>query len=249
MRKLVFLLLFLLKSSTGSFASADYSAYWQKANKFYNAKEYDSAAIYYEKILKSSVEDAVVYYNLGNSYYRLNLIGPAILNYERALRLDPSYKDAKDNLLLTQARISNRIQGVPEIFFVQWWHSVTSGNKAGVWAIISLLTFLSIIGILLAKRLGKLEQAPPQVIIILSILWIFTLVLALAAANNNMNSGRGVVMHADVPFFSTPQSRKAQSLVPEGTTVKWKSETENWVEVALPDGRRGWMEKKMLIKI
>lgn len=249
MKKLLILLLFLIKSSIGGFASTGYTTFWQKANKFYDTKEYDSAAYYYEKITTSNPDDAVVYYNLGNTYYRLNLIGPAVLNYERAIRLNPSYKEAKDNLLLTQARIPNRIQGIPEIFFVQWWHTVTHGTKAGLWALICLLLFLSTIGILLAKRFNKLEQVPPQLTIALSITWLVSLVFAFTSANNKIDSKRGVVMQPDAPFMINPQSNKPQSLVPEGTTVKWKSDTENWVETTLPDGRKGWMQKAMLIKI
>ena len=242
-------MLFLLQSSLASFASSDYSAFWQKANKFYETKEYDSAAYYYEKITASHPDNAIVYYNLGNTYYRLNLIGPAVVNYERALRLEPSYKEAKDNLTLTQNRINNRIQSIPDIFFVKWWHSVTHGTKAEFWAVICLILFLSAMGIMLAKRFNRLEQIPAQLTIALSSLWILTLFLAFTSANNKTNSGRGVVMQADAPFMLSPQSNKPQSLVPEGTTVKWKSETENWVEIVLPDGRNGWMQKTMLIKI
>ena len=94
--------------------------WWQKGNKFYAQKQYDSAAYYYEKLAVQKPKDAVLYYNLGNSYYKLNDIGLAVLNYERALHLDPGYKDAEDNLILTQSRIANRIQGSEDIFFVRW---------------------------------------------------------------------------------------------------------------------------------
>src|SRR4051812_15187191 len=88
-------------------AAPSYSAQWEKAGNFYSNKQYDSAAYYYEQIAALKPRNAAVYYNLGNSYYRLNLIGPAVLNYERALHIDPSYKEAQDNLSLTQSRITN----------------------------------------------------------------------------------------------------------------------------------------------
>lgn len=248
MRKLLFLLVIALNSING-FASSDYNQYWQKANKFYEQKEYDSAAHYYEQIAKQRPDKAVIYYNLGNTYYRLNLIGPAVLNYERALRIDPSYKEANDNLWLTQSRIPNRIQGVPEIFFVRWWHGLTHGNKAGVWAFISLGLFLAVIGIRFAKNFGKLETLPGQVTVILSVLWALCIVFAFTSARNKASGSKAVVMKQDAPFLLDHKNNKPQSLVPEGTTVKYGTEQGDWVEIRLPDGRSGWMSKSDLAKI
>lgn len=248
MRILLLLLFFLIKNGVPAFASPDYDKLWQQANKFYEQKIYDSAAFYYEGIASGKPEDADVYYNLGNTYYRLNLIGPAVLNYERALRIDPDYKDAKDNLLLTQNRIGNRIQSAPEIFFVKWWKAWTHGSRAGMWAVLSLILFLALIGAILARRFNKV-QFPPQVTIALVFLYFITLVLAFFSASHKKDSGRGVVMKQDTPLVAAPQSTKSQSLVPEGTTVKWGSENGGMVEVTLPDGRSGWMSKAALEKI
>ena len=76
---------YLLILSTALFANVDYNKLWGIANKHYSQKNYDSAVIYYEKIAASHPQDAVIYYNLGNAYYKLNQITPAIINYEMAL--------------------------------------------------------------------------------------------------------------------------------------------------------------------
>ena len=47
-----------------------------------------SAIQIYESLLRKG-ESADVYYNLGNSYYKINEIAKAILNYEKALLLQP----------------------------------------------------------------------------------------------------------------------------------------------------------------
>ena len=54
---------------------ADTAGDWAKANAFYQQKNYDSAAVYYEKIAAGKPRQAAVFYNLGNTYYRLNRIG------------------------------------------------------------------------------------------------------------------------------------------------------------------------------
>ena len=116
--------LFLLMTSH-SFA-ADNNMYWKKATSFYLQKQYDSAANYFELIAASKPQNAELYYNLGNVYYRMNRIAPAVLNYERALRINPSYTEAQDNLAITHARINNHTLPADDIFFVEWWKSITA---------------------------------------------------------------------------------------------------------------------------
>jgi len=58
----------------------------------------------------TGVADPRVLYNLANAYFKLGRLGPAILNYERALRLDPSDQDARDNLELARGQIRDRIE-------------------------------------------------------------------------------------------------------------------------------------------
>lgn len=247
MKQLICFLLVLL--SFGAHADSSYDAWWQKANTLYQQKQYDSAAVYFEKLAALKPEEAVVYYNLGNTYYRLNRIGPAVLNYERALQLDPSDKKAKDNLSLAQSRISNRIQASPDIFFVQWWKWLVQGSKESTWAVLAILLFLGIIGLMLARRLGKLQAVPPQVTGIMWGVWLVLLLLSFFSAQHKADSKKAVVMQNDAPLLADPRQTKSQSLIPEGTTVKWKGEISGWVEVSLPDGRTGWMQQNLLAKI
>lgn len=248
MRTLV-LLLFITALSTASIASPDYNKLWSAANRNYQLKQYDSAAYYYEQVAAAKPTEAVIYFNLGNTYYRLNDIGKAVLNYERALQINPSYKEAKENLLLTQSRIVNRIPTIPDIFFVAWWKSVTDGNKAGIWAILSIIAFLLLIGTLAARRMGKLQNTPPQLTIGLSIVWMVLLSLAFFSAKNKITANTAVVMRDDTPFMRSPKRGQPISTIPEGTVVKLKNKDKGWIETELPDGRTGWIRDTYLEKI
>jgi tetratricopeptide (TPR) repeat protein len=231
-------------------AAGDQNDYWKKGNDYYQQKQYDSAAYYFEQIATLKPRNAEVYYNLGNTYYRLNRISFAVLNYERALRTDPSYKDAKDNLLLAQSRISNYIPATEDIFFVNWWRSLTSGTKATAWSVCALICFILIIGLLSAKRMEKLNiSLPPQFTGLLGFLCGCFLLLAFAASRHMEVHNRAVVMQNDAPLMNNEQKGKPLILVPEGTTVKIQTEKGTWAEVALPDGRSGWIELNLINKI
>lgn len=248
MRKSFWISSILLICSFQLFASPA-NDWWQKGNAFYKQKQYDSAAHYYEKLAAEKPNNAELYYNLGNVYYKLNLIGPAVLNYERALHLEPGYKEAEDNLILTQSRIANRIQGGDDIFFVKWWKTLTQIDNAGFWAISSLVLFLALLALLLGKRMGRFEiSLHRQVIITLSILFLLCLILSYSSASRN-ESHAAVVMQQDAPLLNSRTNNKPLTLVPEGTTVKIEDEQDAWMEVKLPDGRSGWMERSYLSRI
>jgi len=253
MKRIITTITILLFLALQSMAGVAYSDIWNKANQLYQHREYDSAANYYEQIAAQNPQDAVVYYNLGNTYYKLNRIGVAVLNYERALRIQPDYKEAKDNLILTQSRISNRMPVVNDIFFVQWWKSLVHGNHANVFAVLCLLVFLAIIGLLLKARLYKNNTLiQTRITGILGCVFGVLLILAFASANNKTKHNKAVVIQSDAPLINNQTQGKQKIYVPEGTIIELKtesSENNGLVEVMLPDGRYGWMQKNLITKI
>jgi tetratricopeptide (TPR) repeat protein len=239
------LVFFTLQSS-----AIDYNRLWKQGNAFYEQRQYDSAAYYFEQIAVLKPQNAEVYYNLGNTYYRLNKIAPAVLNYERALRINPGYKEAKDNLALAQGRISNHIAPVSDIFFVRWWESLTAPDMVTAWAVFALVAFIVIIAIAFAKRFQRAGSGiPVQVQGILGLVCFCFLILAFSSARSVTDQDKAVVMENDAPLMSAEQKGKPLMLVPEGTTVKILNEKGMWVEVSLPDGRSGWLQQDVLDKI
>ena len=250
MKKLIQISAILLFTAIRSFAAGNYTAQWQKATTFYQQTQYDSAAYYFEQVAAPHPLNAELYYNLGNTYYRLNKIPQAVLNYQRALQINPDYKEAKDNLTLTEARISNHIQPAGDIFFIEWWQHLTHPNKTGAYAIASLLVFALIIASMLARRYLKSGSSiPVQLPGLLGFVCVCLLVLAFSSAGRATRSVGAVVMQNDAPLMNSEQKGKPLSLIPEGTTVKITGEKGTWVEVTLPDGRIGWLQQSIIDKI
>jgi len=241
----------LLFVSVATFASDDPATLWQRGNALYARKDYDSAAQCYEQIAASHPQNATLYYNLGNAYYRQNKVGLAVLNYERALAIKPDYKEAQDNLALTQNRMSGRLPSVGDIFFVQWWNNVTAGRKQLQWAILALVFFVAIVGSLAynATKGRKGFRLPSQAIGILAFCWLCLLVLAIASAQNSRNSSGAVVMQNDTPLMMSEQPGKPTAVLPEGTIVKVHGAHGDFVEVTIPDGRTGWVHQAFISKI
>ena len=250
MRNILLISAILFYSVSYCAAAGNYGTQWQKANDLYSQKQYDSAAVLLEQIASLKPQNAVVYYNLGNTYYRLNKVTLAVLNYERALRMDPEYKDAKDNLVLAQARISNHIVGAEDIFFLNWWQSTTRAGMATTWAVSALVFFILFILLLLFRRYrGGGLSIPVQLPGIAVFVCICFLVLAFVSAQRAEEHLTGVVMLNDAPLMNNEQKGKPLILVPEGTTVTIKGEKGTWLEVTMPDGRKGWLQQNVIEKI
>lgn len=251
MRKLFAIIITLLTGLGQAHAVPAHGDVWQKGNAFYQQKQYDSAAFYYEQLAAQKPRNADIYYNLGNTYYRLNKVALAVLNYERALKIAPDNKQAKDNLMLAQERISNRIHGSEPIFFIRWWESITRPGLATAWSIVALITFSLFVLLLYLRRYSKTYsgKVPAQLLGLLAFVFCLLIILSISAANNSTTDSTAVIMMNDAPLMNPELKDKPLLLIPEGTTVRIRTERQGWMEISLPDGRAGWIRQDMAIKI
>ena len=242
---------FLLFAISRSFAADNIADAWQKGNELYQQKKYDSAAVYFSRVAASRPHSTDVYYNLGNTYYRMDKIGLAILNYERALHADPDNKNAKANLLVAQNHMSNHVQEADTLFLVTWWDVLISASRQRTWALLSLLLFVAIVAVMWVRKksnkAGARKVSP--LLVTLGVVWLCTTVLAIASAANSAGDNSAVVMQEDAPLMMEARPGKAVSLIPEGTLVQIKGSKGSYIAVTLPDGRTGWMKQELVNKI
>lgn len=120
-----------------------------QANAQYAEGNYAEAATTYQEILAEQ-PTAEVYYNLGNAYFKQGELAQAILAYERALRIDPSYKDAKYNLQFAQSRILDNIEDTQSFFLSNWLKAIRNALSIQTWMVVSIALFiLTLVGFFL----------------------------------------------------------------------------------------------------
>src|ERR1700722_14152406 len=71
---------------------------WEAANAAYQQGKYEEAKVDYLQLVDAGQYSADLFYNLGNVWFKLGDQGRAILNYERALMLNPQLDEAGSNL-------------------------------------------------------------------------------------------------------------------------------------------------------
>lgn len=134
--------------------SSDDNVTKAEGDSAYMRNDYASAIQIYESLLKKG-EAAEVYYNLGNSYYKAGDIAKAILNYERALLLQPGNADIRANLEIARSKTIDKVVSVPDIFFVAWTKSLINCLSVDAWAKLGVAFFI----LLLVSFLFLLLQA------------------------------------------------------------------------------------------
>ena len=119
-----------------------------EADKAYRERNYQQAITDYEHLLKAG-ESASLYYNLGNAYFRTDNVTKAILNYERALLLDPGNRDIRFNLQFAKSKTIDKFADADEMFFVTWYREIVNFMSVDGWAITSIFTIiLALLGFL-----------------------------------------------------------------------------------------------------
>ena len=129
------LYLFLLISQV-FFAQSSF----EKGNALYQKGQYQEAVQVYENIIKEDkLHSAELYFNLGNSYYKLNKVAPSIYNYEKALVLKPNDPATLNNLKFAKKLTIDEIKEVPKVGFAKLIQNFTSIFDYNTWAKISVV--------------------------------------------------------------------------------------------------------------
>lgn len=224
------------------------------ADSAYAAADYATAVHIYEQLLSEHGESAEVYYNLGGAYYKMNEIARSILNYERALLLDPSDADIKFNLELARAKAVDKNALITELFLTRWYRDFVAIMNPDAWAKTSILCFIILISFLVLFIFSK-KSKTKKIIFIFALLSLLCSVLAgLIASNQTAKLERreyAIIMDPSVVVRSTPSENGTELFVlHEGKKVKINDDSmKAWKEIELEDGNIGWLSAESIEKI
>lgn len=223
-----------------------------EANTLYNESAYDSAARVYESIINKGYSSATLYYNLGNTYYKLRNYPLAILYYEKSLKLDPNNIDTKHNIEIAKAFISDKIEEVPEFFLKTWWNKLGNIFTINTWAIISLIIFgllLLCLFLYLTARTRALKKSMFFSSLLMIILVVGTFSISFKKYNYIKNHNEGIIIIPTITVKSSPSSSSVDLFVlHEGSKVKILDETDNWGKIKIANGSTGWLPTSAIIK-
>lgn len=220
------------------------SELFEKANSAYEAGRYEEAAAGYETILGYGLKDPRVLYNLGNAFFKMGRLGPAILNYERASRFDPSDQEIRDNLEFALGRIRDRVRE-PEIPYPiqviqDTLDSISSGVVSGIFLAAYLLT-CTLAGLVILARRGAARRGAAYASAGAGLLLLIAS-LALAYKIREDTARHAIVMQDRVDVRSGPaEDNTVLFTVHEGTRLDVRNRLDGWCQVSLPNAWSGWI--------
>lgn len=243
MKKLSIILILLCGLVQFTYAAATK----EEADQAYQKEDYPAAIEKYEAILATEGESADIYYNLGNSYYKAKNMAKAVLNYERALLLNPGDADIRFNLEMARSKTVDQITPVSEVFIVTWMRSLVNVMSEREWSIVGIVSFWIMLAALTVYIFGRR-------VIIKKVGFIGMVVFLLVSLGSNVfadtqkgeliNRAGAIVMTPSLTVKSTPNESGTDLFVlHEGTKVYIEdSSMKEWKEIRLEDGKKGWVK-------
>jgi tetratricopeptide (TPR) repeat protein len=240
MRRSIHILALLLFLIGGRPASAQATAQFTKANQEYSAGDFNAAVNDYEELVRSGQDTPNLFYNLGNAYFRKNDFGRAILNYERALALDPHHPEAQANLRLArdEARALELIPSKLERLL-----AFATPNQYAIAAAIAFWVCAFCIATAIFNRRRSRSA------IALSILSLSTFAIGVfgvwQVSHGRNDAGLAIVTSENVDArLATADNANRVLTLPAGSEVRIVSQRGDWIYAALPNNLRGWMPAK-----
>jgi tetratricopeptide (TPR) repeat protein len=218
----------------------------EQANAAYAAQDFRQAAQSYETVLDENGPSATIYYNLGNAYYRLNQLAPALLNYERALLLEPGNRDIRFNLEIARLKTVDKIEPVGEFFLAQGFNALKNRYGTNTWSTLALIGFLLLIACLFlfffSRRIALKKTG--------FYAGLLFLVFCLSANIFAYNQKKTLTHHTTAIIFSPTTTIKSAPdnsgtdlfILHEGTKVQVTNQLGEWNEIETADGNVGWIQ-------
>jgi len=219
---------------------------FSKGNALYNEGKFQEAITTYESILTTKVHSAELYFNLANSYYKLNRIAPSIYYYEKALQLSPKDADIINNLAFAQNMTIDAIEKVPEVGFSKFINKITNSFSFDTWATISVSCIIIFVILFLAyyfayttlkKRLSFISS------FIALFLAFITLFFAFQKQTIDKKNNPAIVFSQESDVKMEPNLRSEIAFqLHEGTKIQVLDYyNETWVKIQLDNGKIGWI--------
>lgn len=242
---------------------AEANAEWQQGLDAYSGKEYGEAKSSFEKVAEMGYVSADLYYNLGNTYFKLGQqhdhpfaegeLGRAILNYRRALKLDPTMEDARYNLDIAQD-YTNDAEPLPLSVMGSMWSGLQGLMSSNGWTITSIVILVVALGLVMLYLLSSaviLRKVAFFVAITLIFAFVITTILAIAQRSASSDSSEAVILCNDsISVHASPDnSSKVIRQPSQGVSVYILRTHGDWTEIEFVDGEKGWLPSKSVERV
>ena len=228
----------LLLLSINSLASEQL---FSRANEAYKNTNYNTAITFYDSIISLGLESHELYFNLGNCYYKNKDWANAIWHYEKSLQLDENQKTL-ENLQLTNLRIIDRIEEIPQLFYKRWWKKFIGLFNTYIWQYMTIIFIWFILIIRLLKQFTFIKKSYfSNFLYLIAIILLF---ITYSSHHANQNKNEAIIFSSAITVNSAPSEKSInQFSLHSGTKVEIVDQIGEWLNIKLANGNSGWIRK------
>ncbi|MBN2461580.1 MAG: tetratricopeptide repeat protein [Candidatus Cloacimonetes bacterium] len=230
-----------------------YQDVFSSAVTAYEKRNYNEALQNFLSLENEGIKNADLYHNIGNCYFRLNILGKAILYYKRALKLAPTHKATARNLEYILTFTKDKQAQEEKDIISKTWHDIYSSLPLNFLAILLLVNFLAIIviiNIIILKYRNRDRTVP---VFILSLLLVLLVILSILSYSRwyKLHSDREAVLIASTAIgYSGPDEEFTRVFtIHEGIIFEVEKEDAEWSLIQLPNGLGGWIRSEALERV
>ena len=219
---------------------------FENANSAYNAGQFENAVMLYKEILESGQHSAELYFNLANSYYRLNQVGESIFYFEKAKQLKPTDEDIIVNSNFAQNMAIDAVEVLPKSQITQLREKTIGLFSQDGWAffIILLAWFLIFFwGLYLWNKVPVIKRTFFIFTLVLGSLLMGSLSIGVIKSSMTADTTYGILFNKKIEVWAEPNSRaEVLFLLHEGTKVQMLDQLQEWQKIRIANGSEGWIK-------
>lgn len=184
----------------------------------------------------------------------------ALVNYERALKLDPTNSDARANLDFVKGKITDRQIDQGSVMETLW-DNVVGMFKADTWAWIAVVLFALFLAgvvtylfahVVIVRKVSFFGGA------VIFLLCVIAIIVSFAAANRVQSDRFAIILPPSSQLSTSPREARTQAeeafLLHEGTKVEIVDSVSTagegkWYEVLVAGRERAWIKASDLERI
>ncbi|QEG24685.1 BatD family protein [Mariniblastus fucicola] len=207
------------------------------------------AAGNYQRLVDQGVRNSELFFNLGNAWHQSDQPAKAIVNYHRALTLNPGMQKASRNLELLKQELSiadNRSVESNQATWLSLDRAKRMLSTCQQWLGWSMTTFLFAVASIVFWGLLCLKTIRRKTPVLRWAMVPFVLmsVTGLSLYWSQLEPANLAIVTSDTIELRRSDGNEfpvEAELDPSlGTEVKITNEREGWFEIALPNGKSGW---------
>jgi len=235
--------IFLISVSTVQLALTQTSEdLWKSASEQYVNGDYSGSAATY-RLIEGEVVSSELYFNLGNCYYQLDSTAKAILNFEKAIKLNPRNKAARENLRLAVDLMVDPIPAIEEFFLKRWLNGLSELLPPVGWGLLSIASlWLAAWFLVRSVRRDLLKTDLVRYLVPLAV-FLFCIAIGYIAFVNQTDSDYAIVMESLAIRVAPDELSAVSRTITEGEKVMIIDELEDYYKVRFVNYEHGWIPK------